>query len=127
MHKRMKHTLLLWTLLALMTGALLASPAAAQAPHWSGNDELSFLFEINGISIADSNTTAPIQVAPNETLALRLSINVSTDIVLKSGEIVMRYMSIPFINQPFEFNVPVPNGTVQEPVSYTHLTLPTKA
>ncbi len=90
---------------------LFVIPAGAQPAHWSGNDELAFLFEINGISVADSNITTPIQVTPNATLTLNLTINTGEDIILKSGQLVMRYLSIAFIDQPFDFNMPVPSNT----------------
>ncbi|RLI62375.1 MAG: hypothetical protein DRO93_01485 [Candidatus Thorarchaeota archaeon] len=102
----------LFIVTALMWSAVVM-PVSAQHPGWSGDGNLAFLLEINGISAANSNSTAPIPVSLSDDLNMSLTIETGADIILKSGVFVMQYLSIPIINQPFDFNVPVPSGTTQ--------------
>jgi len=79
------------------------TPAQAQPPGWSGDENLAFLLEVNEVSAADSDAANPIPVDLANPLTIELSINVSSNIVLHTGAFVMMYMAIPIINQPFDF------------------------
>ncbi|NWF96087.1 MAG: zinc ribbon domain-containing protein [Candidatus Thorarchaeota archaeon] len=101
-------------LVTLFLWSALLSPVEAQPPGWSGDANLAFQMEINGVSIADSNSTSPIFVDPAGSLVIELRIDTGADIVLKSGAFVMTYLGVPLINQPFSFGVPLPSGTAQD-------------
>ncbi|RLI49955.1 MAG: hypothetical protein DRO73_04630, partial [Candidatus Thorarchaeota archaeon] len=74
----------LFIVTALMWSAVVM-PVSAQHPGWSGDGNLAFLLEINGISAANSNSTAPIPVSLSDDLNMSLTIETGADIILKSG------------------------------------------
>ncbi len=101
-------------MMTLFMWSVLLTPIDAQPPGWSGDGNLAFQMEINGISIADSDAENPIDVGADADLGIELRINVGADIILKSGTFVMRYLGFPIIDQAFPFGVPVSSGTTQE-------------
>lgn len=94
--------------------ALLWFPAfqmtTAQPTGWSGNDELAFLLEVDGISAADSDISNPIAVNLTEDLSITLDIQTGANLTIHSGLFTMEYMGIPFVNNPFPLEVPLPSG-----------------
>ena len=110
MKKTLPHLVSLLFVTCLLWSVVL-TPAQAQPPGWSGDENLAFLLEVNEVSAADSDAANPIPVDLANPLTIELSINVSSNIVLHTGAFVMMYMAIPIINQPFEFGLPVPAGT----------------
>jgi hypothetical protein len=112
----MKHNLPLVALvmMTLFMWSALLIPVQAQPAGWSGDGNLAFQMEINGISIADSDAANPIAVGTDADLNIELRIDTGSDIILKSGAFMMQYLGFPIINQAFPFGVSVPSGTTQE-------------
>jgi len=102
MKKSLPHLVSLLFVTCLLWSVVL-TPAQAQPPGWSGDENLAFLLEVNEVSAADSDAANPIPVDLANPLTIELSINVSSNIVLHTGAFVMMYMAIPIINQPFDF------------------------
>lgn len=106
--------LLVLSVVTLFMWSVLPVPIQAQPAGWSGDDNLAFEMEINGVSIADSDTENPIPVGTDADLNIELRIDVGSDIILKSGAFMMHYLGIPIINQEYSFGMPFSSGTTQE-------------
>ncbi|NHJ12373.1 MAG: hypothetical protein EAX95_01800 [Candidatus Thorarchaeota archaeon] len=109
----MRKTLPHLAFLILVT-ALLWSPmfqtTTAQPAGWSGNNELAFLLEVDGVSAADSDLSSPIPVNLSEDLSISLDIQTGENLTVHSGLFTMEYMGIPFVNNPFPLGIPLPSG-----------------
>ena len=98
------------SLMILLMRAFLFMPVTSQPIGWSGNDDLAFLLEVDGISAADSDAANPIPVNLSLPISLELSIDVGADMNVTGGLFTMLYMSIPIFNQPIPINMPVLAG-----------------
>jgi hypothetical protein len=87
----------------MITSAII-TPSSAQPPGWSGDANLSFLMEINNMSIADSSIENPIPIQLTEPLPVFLSVQTGANLTLISGSFTMSYMGFPIVQQPFEFD-----------------------
>jgi len=82
-------------------------PSQAQPAGWSGNDELAFLLEINGVSAADSDVENPIPVDLADDVTMELSIDVGSDIHIYGAVFKFEYLSIPVFSQDIPIDTPV--------------------
>jgi hypothetical protein len=109
----MKNSLILFSLLLVTTllWSTVLVPASAQL-GWTEDDDLAYLTTINGISIASSNSSSPIVVDPGDDLIIGITLNASSDLILRSMVFSMIYLGIPFVNQPIDLgDTPMTNGT----------------
>ncbi|MFQ5831584.1 MAG: hypothetical protein ACE5H4_02685 [Candidatus Thorarchaeota archaeon] len=81
-----------------------------QAQTWTDDGNLSFLLEVNGISAADSSETNQIPVNLTEGMTIEITIDVAANMTLHSGILMMTYLGVPIINQPFSIGASVPSG-----------------
>ncbi|MCK5152287.1 MAG: hypothetical protein KAQ65_10610 [Candidatus Thorarchaeota archaeon] len=94
----------------LLMGAFLFMPVTSQPIGWSGNDDLAFLLEVDGVSAADSDAANPIPVNLSLPISIELSIDVGADMNITGGQFVMLYMSFPIFTQPIPINTPALAG-----------------
>ncbi len=80
----------------------------AQLPGWSGDEHLSFLVIVNGVSAEDSNTENPIPVNLSDPISLQLTLNVQSDMTINTGKFSMQYLGISIFNQQLVNSTPIP-------------------
>jgi hypothetical protein len=90
-----------------MLWSIIVIPSQAQPAGWSGNDELAFLLEINGVSAADSDVENPIPVDLADDVTMELSIDVGADIHIYGAVFKFEYLSIPVFSQDIPINMTV--------------------
>ncbi|NHI83948.1 MAG: hypothetical protein EAX81_06575 [Candidatus Thorarchaeota archaeon] len=102
--------LALLVLVAILLCSSAVQPTAAQPTGWSGNNELAFLLEVDGVSAADSDISSPIPVNLSEDLPITLDIQTGKNLTIHSGLFTMEYMGVPFVNNPFPLEISLPSG-----------------
>ncbi|MHA1638363.1 MAG: hypothetical protein ACTSUB_10160 [Candidatus Thorarchaeota archaeon] len=113
MKKSLPHLVSLLFITCLLWSVVL-TPVHAQDPGWSGDENLSFLLELDGVSAIYSNESSPTPIDLAVPLELSLTIATENNITLHSGAFEMVYMSFPIINQPFDFDDQlIPSGIEQ--------------
>lgn len=110
MKKNLPYLLSLFLITGLMWNWALTPVMSTPPLGWSGDDNLAFLLNVNGVPAADSDLSNPISLESNATLTLELTINVNNNLTLHSGKFMMSYMGFPIVNQPFELNQIIPAG-----------------
>ncbi len=85
-------TCLLWS------GILLPVQAAAPV-GWSGDSNLAFLLEVNGVNAAESDAANPIPIDLAENLNFSMDIYADTNLTILSYTFTMSYLYMPIINQ----------------------------
>ena len=110
MRRTLPHLLTTGMLLCLL-GAFVLVPVQAQPPGWSGDSNLAFLLNVDGVSAADSDAAHPIHVNLSEPVSLEITIDVGANLTLKSGSFSLLYLSIPILTQPYALNIPALAGT----------------
>ncbi|MHA2162554.1 MAG: hypothetical protein ACXABF_09035 [Candidatus Thorarchaeota archaeon] len=118
MRKTLPHLLVILSVTCILWTAVLI-PVQAQPPNWSGNDELAFLLEVNGISARNSNASSPIPVNISIPVTLVLNISVGEDLTLHTGTFTMNYMGIPIANSPFTIGTDLSSGTEAQVIDTT--------
>ena len=106
MKKTLPHLLLTIFVTCVLWSAVII-PSQAQPAGWSGNDELAFLLEINGVSIANSSVEEPILVDLTDDVTMGLSIDVGSDIHIYGAVLKFEYLSIPVFSQDIPIDTPV--------------------
>ncbi|MHA2361460.1 MAG: hypothetical protein ACXAB6_05980, partial [Candidatus Thorarchaeota archaeon] len=118
MRKTLPHLVVILSVTCILWTAVLI-PVQAQPPNWSGNDELAFLLEVNGISARHSNASSPIPVNISIPVTLVLNISVGENLTLHSGTFTMNYMGIPIANSPFVIGSDISAGTEAQVIDTT--------
>lgn len=81
------------------------SAQAAPPAGWSGDNNLGFLLEVNGINAATSNAENPIQLDVSDPITINVTILTETNLTIQEATFQMAYMSVPIINPPpFDFS-----------------------
>jgi hypothetical protein len=76
-------------------------PAQAAPPAgWSGDDNLGFLLEVNGVNAATSNATNPIPLDVSDPITINVTILTETNLTIQEAKFQMSYLSVPVINPP---------------------------
>ena len=96
--------LLLTLFVTCVLWSIVVIPSPAQPAGWSGNNELAFLLEINGVSAADSDVENPIPVDLADDMTMELSIDVGADIHIYGAILKFEYLSIPVFSQSIAIN-----------------------
>jgi hypothetical protein len=90
-------------------------PVQATPPAgWSGDDNLGFLLEVNGINAATSDAANPIQLDVTNPITINVTILTETNLTIQDAKFQMSYMSVPVVNPPaFDMSVygEIPDGT----------------
>ncbi len=109
MVRLMRH-LMIASLFVVLVGAFILTPTQAQPPGWSGDENLAFLLEVNGISAAESDSGNPIPVNLTDPIDLEITVDVGANLTLQSGSFSMLYLGIPIFTQPFDLSIPALEG-----------------
>ena len=75
------------------------SVQAAPPTGWSGDSNLSFLLEVNGVNAKTSNSANPIPVNLSSDISLSIQIHTGVNLTILSYTFTMSYLYIPIINQ----------------------------
>ncbi|MHA2386992.1 MAG: zinc ribbon domain-containing protein [Candidatus Thorarchaeota archaeon] len=101
---------------------------AAPPVGWSGDDNLGFLLEVNGINAATSDAANPIQLDVSDPININVTILTETNLTIHEAKFQMAYLSVPIINPPpFDFSIygEQPDNTTEsfslEPISLAPL------
>lgn len=116
----MKRSLLVVIIISsfVITSAII-TPSSAQPPGWSGDANLSFLMEINNISIADSSLENPIPIELTEPIPVFLTVQTGANLTLLSGSFSLSYMGFPIADQPFDFDETMDAGISENLIDST--------
>lgn len=114
MRKMLPHFLFLFTISCLLLSTISMPVNAAPPAGWSGDNNLGFLLEVNGINAATSNASSPIMLDVSDPITINVTILTETDLTIQEAKFQMAYMSIPIVSpEPFDMSVygELPNGT----------------
>jgi len=81
----------------LCSGVILPVQAATPA-GWSGDSNLAFLLQVNGVNAKNSNSTNPIPVDLAQPLNFSLDVYVENNLTILSYTFTMSYLYIPIIS-----------------------------
>jgi hypothetical protein len=115
----MKRTLPHLAFILFIAGILCICPLApVQAQTWTDDGTLSFLLEVNGVSAAESNATAPIPINLTDDLAIELTAQAIQNLTVHAMTYVIEYMGLP-LSPPQEqaVNTFIPTGVPIELVN----------
>ncbi|MGY5861192.1 MAG: zinc ribbon domain-containing protein [Candidatus Thorarchaeota archaeon] len=112
--------LLLTLFVTCVLWSVVVIPSPAQPADWSGNNELAFLLEINGVSITNSSVEQPIPVDLADDMTMELTIDVGADIHIYGATLVFEYLSIPVFNQPIPIDQSIIAPYVYSPLNDTY-------
>ena len=122
MRKTLPHFLFFFAITCLLWSTTFISVQAAPPAGWSGDSNLSFLLEVNGVNAKDSNSANPIPVNLSSDLSLSLQVYVGTNLTIKSYTFTMSYLYIPIVNNvtDLSFLGEIPSNTT---LSFTNQSL----
>lgn len=100
MRKTLPHFLFMFTITCLLLSIVFMPTQAAPPSGWSGDDNLGFLLEVNGINAATSDAANPIQLDVQDPITINVTILTETNLTIQDAKFQMSYMSIPIINPP---------------------------
>jgi ribosomal protein L40E len=89
-------------------------PVQAAIPvGWSGDSNLAFLLEVNGVNAKGSDASNPIPVDLSENLNFSMDIYVDTNLTILSYSFSMSYLYVPIINMAEDLTplVEIPGNT----------------
>ena len=111
MRRSLPHLLIFVSLTCLLWSGVLLPVQAAVPVGWSGDDNLAFLLEVNGVNAKDSDAANPIPVDLSENLNFTMDVYADTNLTILSYAFTMSYLYIPIINQANDIGIPVPANT----------------
>lgn len=114
MRKTLPHFLFMLTITCLLWSTVFMPAQAAPPAGWSGDDNLGFLLEVNGINAATSDADNPIQLDVADPITINVTILTETNLTIQEAKFQMSYMSVPVINPPaFDMSIygELPDGT----------------
>ena len=114
MRKTLPHFLFMFTITCLLWSTVLMPVQATPPAGWSGDDNLGFLLEVNGINAATSDAANPIQLDVTNPITINVTILTETNLTIQDAKFQMSYMSVPVVNPPaFDMSVygEIPDGT----------------
>ncbi len=100
MRKMLPHFLFMFTITCLWVSTVLMPVQAAPPAGWSGDDNLGFLLEVNGINAAPSDAANPIPLDVFDPITINVTILTETNLTIQEAKFQMSYMSVPIINPP---------------------------
>lgn len=102
--RTLPHILFVFTVTCLLWSAVLTPVQAAPPAGWSGDDNLGFLVEVNGVNAAGINAANPLPLNLSNPVDLSLTIATGTNLTIHTGRFSMSYMGIAIVNQPFDMS-----------------------
>ncbi len=99
MRRTLPHFLVFMTVTCLLWSGILLPVQAAAPVGWSGDSNLAFLLEVNGVNAAESDSANPIPIDLSENLNFSMDIYVDTNLTLLTYTFTMSYLYMPIINQ----------------------------
>ncbi|OLS20313.1 MAG: hypothetical protein ThorAB25_28440 [Candidatus Thorarchaeota archaeon AB_25] len=100
MRKTLPHFFIMFTITCLLWSTVFVPAQAAPPAGWSGDDNLGFLLEVNGINAATSDAANPIQLDVTDPITINVTILTETNLTIHEAKFQMSYMSVPVINPP---------------------------
>ena len=111
MRRTLPHFLVFMTLTCLLWSGILLPAQAATPVGWSGDSNLAFLLEVNGVNAADTDAANPIPIDLSENLNFSMDIYADTNLTLLTYTFTMSYLYIPIINQGDDLGAFIPANT----------------
>ncbi len=128
MRRTLPHFLFMFMITCLLWSIIFVPAQAAPPAGWSGDDNLGFLLEVNGINAATSDAENPIQLDVSDPITINVTILTETNLTIQEAKFQMAYLSIPIINPPpFDMSIygELPENTTAsfslEPISLAPL------
>ncbi len=97
MRRTLPHILIMFTITCLLWSTVFMPTQAAPPAGWSGDNNLGFLLEVNGINARTSNGTHPIQLDVTDPISINVTVLTETNLTIHEAYFRMSYMSIPII------------------------------
>jgi hypothetical protein len=104
----------MFTITCLLWFTISIPVQAAPPTDWSGDNNLGFLLEVNGINAATSDAVNPIQLNVSDSIILNVTILTETNLTIQEAKFQMLYMSVPIVNpDPYDLSIygELPDGT----------------
>jgi len=98
LRRTLPHFLFFMTMTCLLWSGILLPVQAAPPVGWSGDSNLAFLLEVNGVNAVDSDAANPIPVDLSEDLNFSMDIYIGTNLTILAFTFTMSYLYIPIIN-----------------------------
>ncbi|MGY5881617.1 MAG: hypothetical protein RTV31_15305, partial [Candidatus Thorarchaeota archaeon] len=113
MRRSLPHLLVFVSLTCLLWSGVLLPVQAAVPVGWSGDENLAFLLEVNGVNAKDSDAANPIPVDLSEDLNFTMDVYVDSNLTILSYAFTMSYLYMPIINQADDMTplVEIPGNT----------------
>ena len=114
MRRTLPHFVFMFSIICLLWSTMFVPAQAAPPAGWSGDDNLGFLLEVNGINAATSDATNPIQLDVTDPITINVTILTENNLTIQEATFQMAYMSVPIINPPpFDMSIygEIPDGT----------------
>ncbi|TFH08606.1 MAG: zinc ribbon domain-containing protein [Candidatus Thorarchaeota archaeon] len=111
MRRTLPHLLVFVSLTCLLCSGILLPAQAAVPVGWSGDSNLAFLLEVNGVNAVDSDAANPIPVDLAEDLNFTMDVYADTNLTILSYAFTMSYLYIPIISQVEDLGVFVHGNT----------------
>jgi len=113
LRKSLPHLLVFVSITCLLWSGVLLPVQAAAPVDWSGDSNLAFLLEVNGVNAKGSNATNPIPVDLSQNLNFSMDIYVDTNLTILSYSFSMSYLYVPIINMAEDMTplVEIPGNT----------------
>ncbi|MGQ4911282.1 MAG: zinc ribbon domain-containing protein [Candidatus Thorarchaeota archaeon] len=102
--RTLPHFLFVITVTCLLWSGMLIPAQAAPPAGWSGDDNLAFLVEVNGVNAVGIDAAHPLPLNLSVPVELSLTISTGTNLTIHSGVFSMTYMGMPIVNQPFDLS-----------------------
>ena len=104
MRRSLPHLLVFVSLTCLLWSGVLLPVQAAVPVGWSGDSNLAFLLEVNGVNAKDSDAANPIPVDLSVDLNFSLDLYAGTNLTVLSYTFSMSYLYMPIFNQGDDMN-----------------------
>lgn len=98
MRRTLPHLLIFVSMTCLLCSGIILPVEAATPTGWSGDDNLAFLLQVNGVNAKNSTAANPIPVDLAQPLNFSLDIYVENNLTILSYTFTMSYLYIPIIN-----------------------------
>jgi len=111
LRRTLPHFLVFMTVTCLLWSGILLPAQAAVPVGWSGDSNLAFQLQVNGVNATESDAANPIPVDLSENLNFSMDIYANTNLTLLTYTFTMSYLYIPIINQGDDLGAYIPENT----------------
>ena len=99
MRRTLPHLMIFVSMTCLLFSTVILPVQAAVPVGWSGDSNLAFLLQVNGVNAKESTAANPIPVDLSQNLNFSLDIYVENNLTILSYAFSMSYLYIPIISQ----------------------------